>query len=357
MKIEMLESLGCSYLRHVQKCWIVQPNWKASDAWPKPESTDRQHGLFQDMKARFDGDRNDVFKGTKSVEQLLKQAEIDVLGLDFCGGIHALEVAFHEAGLNYVGHGGTRSRVLKKLLRSYLVLQGFGLGAPVHLYFISPKVNPATASDLHEVFADLCIEYPDIDWHLYINESFATKILQPTLAATAATSDTSELFLRAARLIDVGDNVRSRPSRRPEPMAADRRSPVSEQLQPIIKGLLRTVLEDHAGLLDGEWLEGLLDRDFCKDRIGLKIGNLPLLRRKCQGREVSGHARYWADVYADSYYVCSQWWQTDHLHNARSLLAWVEQLRVTAIDGPGRDALEHHSTVLSTYIKRDQGEG
>ena len=65
MKIEMLESLGCSYLRHVKGCWIVQPNWKASDTWPKLESTDRLHGLFQDMKARFDGEGNDVFKGTK----------------------------------------------------------------------------------------------------------------------------------------------------------------------------------------------------------------------------------------------------------------------------------------------------
>ena len=30
MKIDMLESLGYSFLRHVQGCWIVQTNWKAS---------------------------------------------------------------------------------------------------------------------------------------------------------------------------------------------------------------------------------------------------------------------------------------------------------------------------------------
>ena len=145
----------------------------------------------------------------KNVEQLLKQAEIDVVGLDFGGDIHALEVAFHEAGLNYVGQGGTRGRVLKKLLRSYLVLQAFGLGGRVHVYFISPKVNPATALELDEAFADLRITYPDIDWRLYMNESFGTEILDRTLGATATVSDTSELFSRAARLIDVGNTVRS----------------------------------------------------------------------------------------------------------------------------------------------------
>ena len=30
MKIDMLESLGYSFLRHVQGCWIVQTHWKAS---------------------------------------------------------------------------------------------------------------------------------------------------------------------------------------------------------------------------------------------------------------------------------------------------------------------------------------
>ena len=36
------------------------------------------------------------------MDQLLKQAEIDILGVDFNGDVHVLEVAFHQAGLNYV---------------------------------------------------------------------------------------------------------------------------------------------------------------------------------------------------------------------------------------------------------------
>ena len=356
MKIEMLESLGCSYLRHVRKCWIVQANWKASDTWPKRKSTDQLDVLFQDMKIRFDGDANEVFKGTKNVEQFLKQAEIDILGVDFNGDVHALEVAFHEAGLNYVGQGGTRGRILKKLLRTYLMLQAFdGFGGNAHVCFISPKVNPATVAALDEVFGMLRHEYPDIDWCLHMNHSFGAEVLQRTLDATVGTSDTSELFVRAARLIDTGATARDRAARRPEPKPDGPHPTATEQLQSHVRRIMRTLLEEHPTVLDEGRRRSLLDPDFCKHRIGLKIGNLPLLRHKRDGREVSGRARYWADIYADSYYVCSQWWAADHSHNARSLLAYLMQLRDMAIDGPDRESLDRHAATMSAYIERNWG--
>lgn len=358
MKIEMLESLGCSYLRHVRKCWIVQSNWKASDMWSKQKSTDQLDVLFQDMKSRFDGDGNEVFKGTKSVDQFLKQAEVDILGVDFNGDVHALEVAFHEAGLNYVGQGGTRARILKKLLRTYLMLQAFdGFGGRAHVCFISPKVNPATASALDEVFGMLRHGYPDIDWYLYMNESFGAEILQRTLEATAATSDTSELFVRAARLIDTGATARKGVARRSEPKRDGPHPVATEQLQSHVRRIMRTLLEEHPALLDEGRRRSLLDPDFCKRSIGLKIGNLPLLRHKGDGRELSGRSRYWAASYADSYYVCSQWWAADHSHNARSLLAYLMQLRQTAPDGPDREALDRHAATMSAYIERNWGAG
>ena len=353
MKIEMLESLGCSYLRHVKSCWIVQANWKTSDAWSKRQSTDNLDLLFQAMKARFDDDTKQVFKGTIGVEQFLKQAEVDIMGVDLNGDVYALEVAFHEAGLNYVGTGGTRGRVLKKLLRTYLMLRAFdNFGGRAHVCFISPKVNPATASDLGEVFDLLRREYPDIDWRLYMNDSFATEVLQPTLAATEATSDTSELFVRAAKLIGTGTNTGNEFTPRTGPQRDSPRSPTTEQLQPHVQTIMQTLLEGPARL-DEKQLYGLLDPEFCKHRLGLKINNLPLLRRKHDGREVSRRARYWTDIYAGSYYVCSQWWAADHLHNAGSLLAYLRQLRETARDRPAREALDRLSTTVSAYIERN----
>ena len=355
MKIEMLESLGCSYLRHVKRCWIVQANWKASDTWTKRKPSDQLEVLYQDMRTRFEGEANEVFKETKDVDQFLKQAEIDILGVDFNGDVHALEVAFHEAGLNYTGRGGTRARVLKKLLRTYLMLRAFdGFGGQAHVCFVSPKVHAATLAALEDIFGILRREYPDVEWCLYTNASFTAEILHRTLDATASTSDTSELFVRAARLMDT--DAKARPSRvrrsMAEPDNLDRRAP--ERLQPYVKGIMHTLLEEHPSLLDEERLRCLRDGDFCKTSVGLKIANLPLLRHKREGRKVSGHARYWAGAYADLYYVCSEWGSHNHYHNARALLVYLRELGELAPDDPKRKALDRHVATLEDYITRNR---
>lgn len=190
-----------------------------------------------------------------------------------------------------------------------------------------------------------------------MNESFASEVLHRTLAATEATSDTSELFVRAARLIDTGATARNGPDPGPGPNPDVPRLLATEQLQPHVQKIMRTLLEEHPALLDDKQRRCLLDPECCKHRIGLKIGNLPLLRRKRDGREVSGRTRYWADVYAGSYYVCSQWWAADHAHNARSLLAYLTQLRETAPNGPDREALDRLEATMSAYIERNRSAG
>ena len=295
----MLESLGCSYLRHVKNCWLVQTNWKASATWPKRESADRLEAMFQDMRARFDGDANDVLKDTKDAAQFLRQAEIDILGVDFKGDVHAVEVAFHEAGLNYTGPGGTRARVLKKMLRTYLVLQAFdGFDGDAHVSFISPKVNPAVATELDDIFGILRGTYPgSVSWNLYINDSFMAHILQPTLAATESTSDTAELFVRAARLIASASTATNGPAPGRQRTRDGSPATETEKIQPLVREIMRTLLVDRPALLDRQRLLDLQDSGYCK-RIGLETGNHPLLRRKSAGKKVE---RYWADLYADAY--------------------------------------------------------
>ena len=115
MKIEIGESLCYSFLRHVKKCWLVQANWKASENWPKRNDVDMER-IFIHMKERFDPDGS-VFKGTRTCNQFLKQGEIDVVGVELDGTVHAMEVAYHEAGLNYTG--GVANRVLKNCCALY----------------------------------------------------------------------------------------------------------------------------------------------------------------------------------------------------------------------------------------------
>ena len=218
MKIEVGESLGYSYLRHVKKCWLVQANWKVSACWSEHRqmSNTELENLFHEMQDDFDPDRK-VFKKTKDVHQLVRQAEIDIVGVDLSGDVYALEVAFHEYGLRY--GDAPDSRILKKLLRTYLILRAYhGLDREIHISFLSPKVNPAVKKLLlKEVFNRLeKKKYPKVTWSLLVNEDFRTEVLQATLKATKTVADSSELFVRAMRLLEVAEKAVQSDSRQPQ---------------------------------------------------------------------------------------------------------------------------------------------
>ena len=209
MKIDMLESLGYSFLRHVQGCWIVQTNWKASLKGLAERAWEPLEARFAKMRDEF-GD--DVFTGTKSVRQLLKQAEIDVVGMTAgpTVRVHALEAAFHEGGLLYVRNSAdvTVPTVRKKMLRTYLVLEAFARFADHrNIWFVAPKVGPKPAKELEDMFRKLRGAYPKVSWHLRIEQSFRDEILRPTLEAAKGVSDTSEPFVRAERLRRAGSRI------------------------------------------------------------------------------------------------------------------------------------------------------
>ena len=105
--------------------------------------------------------------------------------------------------------------------------------------------------------------------------------------------------------------------------------PQAARLQPLVRDLMKTLLEDHPSLLTETDIENLTDRDYTQDTLGLQIGGFPLLRRREEGRRGSDNdrrSRYYAKLYAGRYYVCSQWWRDEHLDNARSLLRLVEEI-------------------------------
>ncbi len=355
MKIEIGESLGYSFLRHVKGCWLVQTNWKPSDQW-LPERTDEElEDMFQDMKRSFDSDGN-VFKGTKTAAQLLKQAEIDVIGVDLRGEVHALEVAFHEGGLNY--GGGADNRLCKKLLRAFMVLHAFhSRRTKFHIYFVSPKVNPSVQSQLEAIFDSLTNEYPHVQWKLATNGEFTAEILRPTLEKTRDISDTTELFVRSHKLMELaGAQPPSPPANRvqvPEDQEpwGQRGSDIDvKQVQPLVKSLMRTLLEQWPDLLDDADRRSLADPEFCKRQLGLKLAGYALLRNAAAGPQINRRDRYYVSAYGDRFLVCSQWGRQYHLHNAKSLLRFVEELIARTSEHPSRTSLEGHQRALQKYI-------
>ncbi|MCL1820139.1 MAG: hypothetical protein FWG36_05735 [Oscillospiraceae bacterium] len=206
MKIETGESLIYSWLRHEKLCQIAQLNWKPSQYWNIDNYNDLQT-LFEKFDLYYkDKYGYDIFKGC-SLEQLLKQAEIDVVGIAFsesAQSIYAVDVAYHAAGMNYGDKDKTITKIIQKCIRTVLCLLGFFSMATGEIIFASPKINPSIEKELNPMLDELTnlvknlgLEYSVL---LYCNEAFFSDIMQPIIVKGTKIADTSELFLRSVQM-------------------------------------------------------------------------------------------------------------------------------------------------------------
>jgi hypothetical protein len=206
MKIEMCESLIYSWLRHEKQCQLAQTNWKASPFWAIDSHNDLQ--ILADKFAQFYLDKHqfDIFKGC-SLEQFIKQAEIDAIGIAFsqsAQSIYAVDVAYHEGGLNYGDKEKTLTKIIQKCVRTALCLYGFFNIATGEIVFASPKINPAIEKELSPLFSELTELFSQLGLEftatLFCNDSFLSGIMQPVLEKGTSVADTSELFLRSVQM-------------------------------------------------------------------------------------------------------------------------------------------------------------
>ena len=218
MKIEIGESLALSYLKHVKKCVLYQNNWKISSKWAKPDEDEDEDEdeneekitlekkTFNEINIHF----NNIFKS--SFNQTLKQAEIDALGMDKEGKIYAIDIAYHEKGLSYDKDKNiTIDKLIKKLLRSYLILLSYFPDRDYEIIFASPKVGNtkeqlivSAFNRLENLFSNKNIELQNKVKFIYIsNEAFKKEILDRTIEASTDNSDTNELFMRSYKLLEL----------------------------------------------------------------------------------------------------------------------------------------------------------
>ena len=203
MKVEVGESIIYSWLRHIKCCQIVQLNWKISPTWITEGSLDSLQEIMDKANDKF----HNLFKKTKTIKQLLRQAEIDGLGINIHSKeIYAVDVAFHESGLKYGSKEETALRVTKKYLRTIFVLESyFEKKWNTHVYFVSPKITPGTYNSVEIKLEELKIflkgEKVLTNISLIGNRDFYTEILKPINEISGSLSDTSELFLRSMQLM------------------------------------------------------------------------------------------------------------------------------------------------------------
>lgn len=328
MKIEMGESLIYSWLRHSVGCQIAQLNWKtASINTERLKTVEELYNIFKEK-----------MQLNSTLPQFLTQAEIDVLGIKTNNNgyeIYAVDIAFHEAGLGY--HDST-DRVIKKLLRSALILHNQFDTRTGKLIFACPKIARTTTiegiinglADVAALFKQFGFDYT---FELICDKDFDTKILGEVIKKSKDIKDTSDLFVRALKLLamfndSIGGTALSGTvdNTLPVEAVADVDAPLKTVkdilAHPYSKLLATTELKagQKAQYFFDKLVADNLLVDFYEKYANVTIQNFPILKEvtnrtpdeiKALKTDDKGRSRYYADIWWQdnrSFILCSQWY-------------------------------------------------
>lgn len=341
MKIEIGESLILSWLKHIKECQLVQTNWKPSNKWELKHG-DVLEKLMEKSAQVFKSKHGyDLYKGNSGIKQVLTQAEIDVIGMKFGERgkhIYAIDVAFHELGLNYGAKDETVTRVVKKCIRTAMCVYGYFDIDYGTIIFTSPKINLAAMSgisncieDIENVLHSLGLNYKI---EIIANEEFSSRILEPVLNVTEEVADTSELFMRSVQMYNIFSD------KKPKSITVNNRKPIERQrpynyksvesndfdtmkemkIGMIVRTVLREMLEN--GEVSKEEVEKMQTKQYSKETFDIQY---PLLQ-KVKSTDVESPRRYYAKplrIYGDKYYMCSEWYEVPANNDRPFLMKWL----------------------------------
>lgn len=303
MKIEIGESLLLSWLRHAKGCQLVQTNWKPSvTSWTLMNEEVIQKLMDESGKHFKDMFGYEIYKKNTSFEQLIQQAEIDVLGVSYerdAHHIYAIDVAFHEAGLNYGSKDETVMRIAKKLLRTAMCIYGYFGYSHGDIIFASPKINnnvfEALSPCMEQIKKILINNELNFDIRLIANGAFEEKILRPVLAATSLVADTSELFMRSIQLYNLfADNKQTRISNSKSDIdgikVEDGKGLEEMRIGILVRTTLRKMFEN--GEVSPEEVKQMQEPSYSKKTFDIQY---PLLR-KASLSDGNKTPRYWAEA-------------------------------------------------------------
>lgn len=336
MKIEMGESLFYSWLRHVKECQIVQTNWKVSPQWflSNAEELERLMKIIDSHYSQKYG--YSIFKKNSSLYQLLQQGECDVLGVSIQLNeikYYAVDVAFHEAGLNYGNHDITVMKVLEKCARTAFCLHGYMSTNEAEIIFASPKINPSVLFNIEPCIEGMNTLFSengyDYNFRVIANEEYNDLVLKPILLASDGVADTSELFLRSYQMYKMfSGETRSRTSRarRVAQKATIDEADYTEadaykelKIGQLAQKVLGPMLSD--GYATEEEVAAMQTPEYSKQHFDLQY---PLLVEENSDFE---HVRYYTKpifIRGKSYRMCSQWYEVSSNNDRPYLLKWIE---------------------------------
>jgi hypothetical protein len=341
MKIEIGESLILSWLKHIKECQLVQTNWKPSNKWELKHKEDLEQLLHESDNAFESKYGYDIYKGNSGIAQILTQAEIDVLGISFENNekhVYAIDVAFHEAGLNYGLKDETVARVAKKCIRAAMCIYGYFDIKEGTIIFASPKINPSVITDINKCREDIeCVLHKvglNFKVRIIANDDFSDKILEPILNVIGDVADTSELFMRSLQMYNMFaakkskrtiDKPRVTPTRRIstnlEVIEYNGLDGLEEmKIGVIARTVLRKMLED--GKASREEILKMQTKEYSKETFDIQF---PLLQKTGLTKGESPR-RYYASpikIYDEYYFMCSEWYEVPQNNDRPFLLKWI----------------------------------
>ena len=337
MKIEMGESLFYSWLRHVKECQLVQTNWKASPQWQLSNALELEELMALVDKHYSDKYGYAVFKQNTSLSQLLQQGECDVLGISIqpdATTYYAVDVAFHEAGLNYGNRDTTVMKVLEKCARAAFCLRGYLSTKEAEIIFASPKINPAVLSDLLPCVAEMNNLFAEsgygFNFRVIANEEYNDLVLQPILLVSDGVADTSELFLRSYQMYRMFSG-RKQAEKKPRtatvsaktetPVSDDADSDMYQELK--IGQLAQKVLGQMLceGYASDEEIAAMQTPEYSKQHFDLQY---PLLRIATEAQTPIHYYAKPITIKGTAYRMCCEWFEKKGGNNDRPyLLKWI----------------------------------
>lgn len=338
MKIEMGESLFYSWLRHVKECQIVQTNWKVSPQWQlhhEDELAELMTATDEHFSLRYG---YKIYKKNSSLSQLIQQGECDAVGVSIQEDgprYYAVDVAFHESGLNYGTREETVMKVISKSLRTAMCLYGYMETKRAEITFASPKINPSILSDVEPCIEDanalLAARGFNFSIRVIANEEFNESVLQPILLMSDGVADTSELFLRSYQMYTMfagspagaaKSGRATSPKRMADKVEIDYQDDgVYKELKvgAIARTVLRKMLSD--GSASDDEVAFMQTTEYSKQFFGLQY---PLLLRT-DAAETELH--YYKDpllINGERYRMCCEWFETAANNDRPYLLKWIE---------------------------------
>ena len=244
--------------------------------------------------------------------------------------IYAVDVAFHEAGVNYGDRDTTIKKIITKCVRTAMCIFGYLNMRGAEIIFASPKINPCILDRLVPCIDDLQKIMDSLNFHfkfrIIANDDFLGTVLNPILLMSEDVADTNELFIRSYKMMHMFEGRDPRESSNQDGNAPVQ-TPVSQisdatcaelKIGRIAQLVLKPLLE--SGSIGEDEIERLQDKEYSNSEFKL---NFPLLVRDSAEYDKVRYYKEPLKINGKTYLMCSQWTE----RNRESLMTWIKSHR------------------------------